>query len=109
MGKSFYDETLREAADCLNAYVELENELIKLAGFNLQTLIDKLKAGYTIEPPTEENLTPHLIDVTCSDDWGQGIRVYEIGIDVEWGDLTEYEKQKLYESQMYRLNKYENH
>lgn len=106
MGKCLYDETLREAADCLNAYVEWENELIELAGFNLQILIDKLRAGYTIEPPAEEKLTPHLLDVTCSDDWGRGIRVYEIGIDVEWDDLTEYEKQKLYESQRYQLNKW---
>lgn len=58
MGKCFYDETLREAADILNTYVEQENDLIKLAGFNLRILINKLKAGYTIEPPTEDKLTP---------------------------------------------------
>lgn len=99
MGRCFYDETLREAADCLNAYVERENELIKLAGFNLQILIDKLKAGYTIEAPKKENLTPHLVDITSmlGDYWAQGFRVYEMAPGVEWDDLTDYEQRKFLE------------
>lgn len=49
---SYHSDNLIEAANCLNSYVDLENELIKLAGFNLRTLIDKLKAGYTLQEPT---------------------------------------------------------
>lgn len=102
MARCLYDETLREAADCLNTYVERENDLIKLAGFNLRALIDKLKAGYTIEAPKEENLTPHLVDVSYVDD---NFAVYVMGPGVEWDDLTDHEKRLVYETLKYELYK----
>lgn len=98
-------DQIREGADVLQSYVDLENDLIKLAGFNLRSLIDKLKNGYTIEEPKEENLTPHLVDISDMDDWIYGHQVFEIGVGVEWDDLTDYEKRKIYESQHYRLYK----
>lgn len=106
MGMCFYDEILRGAADCLKTYIERENELIALAGFNLETLINKLKAGYTIEAPKEKDWAPHLFNCACSDDWAQGMtEVYVLNIDYSWDDLTDDEKRKLYESQRYLLNK----
>lgn len=34
---------------CICSYVNLENDLIKLTGFNIKTLTNKLNAGYTCE------------------------------------------------------------
>lgn len=96
---AYYANKLTEAAKVIDAYDEQELELIKLAGFNLSTLIEKLKAGYTIEAP-KENLAPHLVDVTSmlGDYWSQGFRVYHMAPGVEWDDLTEYEQRKFLES-----------
>lgn len=89
----YHGEYLRGALD---SYHELEDELIMLTGFNVSTLVNKLKAGYTIEPPVEENLTPHLVDISSmlGDYWDQDFRVYEMAPGVEWDDLTEYEQRK---------------
>lgn len=101
-------DTLREAADCLNTYVEHENELIALAGFNLQTLIDKLKTGYTLQTPQTPSQidytpdgAPHLVDITTSE---YDLAIYELNIDVSWEDLNEYEKRLMYESLRDRLD-----
>lgn len=74
VGKLLGEAILREKADLLNIYVERENELMVVAGFDLKTLINKLKNGYTIESPKENNSTPHLINCACSDDWTRGMR-----------------------------------
>ena len=97
MNKSIHYEHLRDAADCLNRYVELEHDLIALTGINFMTLIDKLKAGYTIEAPKEENLTPHLLDATSLifGDLRPKNRVYIVTKDIEWEDLTKYEQRTL--------------
>lgn len=87
--------------ECECFYKDLEKELIELTGYNFDTLIDKLKAGYTIED-REENLTPHLVDITYVDD---NFAVYVMGPDVKWDDLTDYEKRLVYESQKYRADK----
>lgn len=42
---------LYEYARILERYERLENELIKLAGCNLESIIGKLALGYTLEPP----------------------------------------------------------
>lgn len=103
---SYYGDSLRETANYFDRYVEDELELIKLAGFNLSTLIDKLKAGYTIEAPKEKDWAPHLLSCACSDDWAQGMtEVYMLNVDYGWDDLTDYEKRLVYESQKYLLNK----
>lgn len=60
---SYYSDSLREAANYFDRYVEDKVELIKLAGFNLSTLIDKLKAGYTIEAPKEKpSLNDYILE-----------------------------------------------
>lgn len=88
--------------DLLNSYHELEDELIMLTGFNVRTLVDKLEAGYTIEPPEDDKCTLHLVDIAGVDD---NFAVYMMGPGVEWDDLTKYEKRLIYESQKYLLNK----
>lgn len=108
MSYCYQADTLREAADILQDYVDLENDLIKLAGFNLRTLIDKLKAGYKLEEPTQPAIgyipdgTPHLLDITTSEYYQA---IYELNIDVSWEDLNDYEKRLMYESLRDRLDK----
>lgn len=110
MSYSYQADQLREAAGVLENYVDLENELIKLAGFNLRTLIDKLTAGYTLQEPTPsspikftEDGTPHLIDATTSYDaiYRYGKPVYILNIGVTWDDLDEEEQRILSESLEY--------
>lgn len=109
MGRCYNAEQIREAANCLNSYVDLDNELIKLAGFNLRTLIDKLKAGYTLELQEPSPIkympdgTPHLIDATTSYDaiYRHGKPVYVLNIGVTWDDLDEEEQRILSESLEY--------
>ena len=107
MGRCYDADQIREAADTLESYVDLENELIKLAGFNLITLIDKLKAGYTLQEPSPIKYmpdgTPHLIDVTNSYDaiYRYGKPVYALNIGVTWDDLDEEEQRILSESLEY--------
>lgn len=106
---SYYANKIRElidAADIMDAYDKQENELIKLTGFNVSTLVNKLKAGYTIEPPKDDKRTPHLINYACSDDWAQGMRdLYIINQGYTWDDLTDYEKRLMYETLKYELYK----
>lgn len=107
MSYCYQADQLREAAGVLENYVDLENELIKLAGFNLRTLIDKLKAGYTLQEPSPIKYMPdgmpHLIEATTSYDaiCRYGKPVYVLGIGVTWDDLDEEERRILSESQEY--------
>lgn len=101
MSYCYQADTLREAADILQDYVDLEDDLIKLAGFNLCTLIDKLKFGYKLEEPTQPAIgyapdgAPHLVDITTSE---YNLAIYELNVDVSWEDLNDYEKRLMYES-----------
>lgn len=109
MSYCYQADQLREAAGVLENYVNLENDLIRLAGFNLITLIDKLKAGYTLqlqEPSPVKYMpdgTPHLIDATTSYDaiYRHGKPVYALNIGVTWDDLDEEEQRILSESLEY--------
>lgn len=47
---------------------------------------------------------PHLIDVAMSDD---PIHVYMLGIGIHFSDLTDEEKEVIYQSQCYSVWKYE--
>ena len=60
--------------DCLNhlteycqTYEYYENALIKLAGFNLVTLVELLKQGYTIEPPKPNNISLSELAGCCEE------------------------------------------
>lgn len=94
------DEQTVKKVECECFYKDLEKELITLTGHNLERLVHELKNGASIVYPDES--TPHLVDVSYVDD---NFAVYVMGPDVEWDDLTDYEKRLVYESQKYRADK----
>ena len=52
-----FNNAIFEYAKLLSRYEKAEQQLIMLAGCNLDTIIRKLMAGYTLEPPKTQFLS----------------------------------------------------